>query len=39
MKTTLLALVVAGLVTGCAAAGGKIDPASPETAGRGEAEM
>jgi len=39
MKTTLLAMVVAGLVTGCAAAGGKIDPAGPETAGRGEAEM
>jgi hypothetical protein len=39
MKTTLLALVVAGLVTGCAAAGSKIDPAGLETARRGEAEM
>jgi hypothetical protein len=39
MKTTLLAMVVAGLVTGCAAAGSKIDHAEPETAGRGEAEM
>jgi len=39
MKTTLLAMVVAGLVTGCAAAGGKSDPAGLETAGRGEAEM
>lgn len=39
MKTTLLAMVVAGLVTGCAAAGGKSDHAGRETAGRGEAEM
>jgi hypothetical protein len=39
MKTTLLAMVVAGLVMGCAAAGSKIDNAGPETAGRGEAEM
>lgn len=39
MKTTLLAMVVAGLVTGCAAAGGKIDHAGLEPAGRGEAEM
>jgi hypothetical protein len=39
VRTTLLALVVAGLVTGCAAAGSRIDPAGPETAGRGEAEM
>jgi hypothetical protein len=39
MKTTLLAMVVAGLVMGCGAAGGKIDSAGPETARRGEAEM
>lgn len=39
MKTTLLAIVVAGLVMGCAAAGGKSDSAFPETARRGEAEM
>jgi hypothetical protein len=39
MKTILLAMVVAGLVMGCAAAGSKIDPAGPETAERGEAEM
>lgn len=39
MKTTLLAMVVAGLVTGCAAAGSKIDPAGLATARRGEAEM
>jgi hypothetical protein len=38
MKTTLL-MVVAGLVMGCAAAGGKIDPAGPETARRGDAQM
>jgi hypothetical protein len=39
MKTTLLAMVAAGLVMGCAAAGSKIDHAGPETAGRGETEM
>ena len=39
MKTTLLAMVVAGLVMGGAAAGGKIDHAGLETTGRGEAEM
>jgi hypothetical protein len=39
MKTTLLAMVVAGLVMGCAAAGSEIDHAGPETAGRGGAEM
>jgi hypothetical protein len=39
MKTTLLAMVVAGLLAGCAAAGSRIDPAGPEMAGRGEAEM
>jgi hypothetical protein len=39
MKTTLLAMVVAGLVTGCAAAGSTTDHAGLETAGRGETEM
>jgi hypothetical protein len=38
-ETTLLAMVAAGLVMGCTAAGSKIDHAGPETAGRGEAEM
>jgi hypothetical protein len=39
MKATLLAMVVAGLMMECAAAGGKIDPIGPESARRGEAEM
>ncbi|HXV19600.1 MAG TPA: hypothetical protein VD811_01255 [Desulfuromonadales bacterium] len=39
MRTTLLAMVVAGLVMGCAAMGSKIDPAGLETTRRGEAEM
>jgi hypothetical protein len=39
VRKTLLAMVVTGLVMGCAAAGSKIDPTGPETARRGEAEM
>jgi hypothetical protein len=39
MKTTLLAMVVVGLVLACAAAGSKIDPAGLGTTRKGEAEM